>query len=305
MLAIPGHDIPDWASSIIDHPGGGAGIIHKLPDTLYHGTKALLGKGGLEIANTTGTKFKYWLDQPHLDDIDTEALLIGKAFHTAALEPDLFDKQYVEMPAFGDLRSSTNRDRKIQWLRNEGAGRIGLRNDQLIQIFGMAASVRRHSKLRKILQNGNAEVTALWVDPHTGLPLKSKMDWVSEISHIGFDLKSALSANKKQFKRAISQHNYHMQDALYTRAFEENNIEFDNFIFGVCEKEPPYDVAVYEIDAGDKVAGEQLYMTALTRVARWIEQNHFPGYSENIEQITLSQWDRNEAEELANSEPNQ
>ena len=82
------------------------GIYFGLPDTIYHAVPAL-GSGSInDLIVSPGTFWcGSWLDpdRPELDEEQTAAQLLGKAYHCARLEPDDFDVRFVREPSKDDF----------------------------------------------------------------------------------------------------------------------------------------------------------------------------------------------------------
>jgi hypothetical protein len=104
------------------------------------------------------------------------------------------------------------------------------------------------------------------------------------------DLKSAVDASPHEFARAAASRRYHVQDAKYSRAFEENDLHIEHFVFIVVEKEYPYCVAVYQLDETARLKGEELYMAELRRMAECREKDYWPGYGDKIMDMRLPGW---------------
>jgi hypothetical protein len=83
------------------------GIYFGLEDKIYHAVEAL-GSGSIgELLISPGTFWQgSWLDpeteEAEPDEDATKAQIIGRAYHAARLEPDLFVKQYVR----GEMRDA-------------------------------------------------------------------------------------------------------------------------------------------------------------------------------------------------------
>lgn len=281
MLHLPGQVLPDWAEAC-RHGVGGRGIIERLPESYYHGTRALLGKSSLSIAiEKSGVHFQDWLEHGERKPDDSEAKLQGRAFHALTLEPDTFHDSFAILPDFGPMNSTKNRTARDEWIREYARSKTVLLDKWMPMIEGMARSVRKHKDAAKLLKNCRPEVTALWVDPHTGLAMKSRADFLSEFDGVYADLKSCLDASRDGFRRTAREFSYYIQDPLYSRAFQENNVDVDNFVFIAVEKEPPYAVAIYQMSDKARLAGEKAYTAAMMRISRWVEDGHFPGLNDD------------------------
>ncbi len=92
------------------------GIYFNLPDEIYHAVPRL-GSGSIcDLIVSAGNFWRgSWLDpdRPELDEESTDAQTLGKAYHTARLEPHLLDQKFVrkiskdDFPAKGMLTSDT------------------------------------------------------------------------------------------------------------------------------------------------------------------------------------------------------
>lgn len=82
------------------------GVYFRLPDQIYHAVPAL-GAGSLVALNISPGDFwcGSWLDpdRPELDEEQTEAQLVGKAYHCARLEPDAFATRFCREPTKDDF----------------------------------------------------------------------------------------------------------------------------------------------------------------------------------------------------------
>lgn len=312
IFEIPGHELPYWAMELLDVDGRRGFIADNVSAEDYHSTKALISKSTLDIADTSGAHYLYYLDPescPGYDPDDAqeetvaEELIIGNAFHTLVLEPMAFSRRYVELPDFGDMRSSTNRAVRDAWIRNDSGGRTPLKRQHLRMINGMRDSLMREPYMRKLLDDGQPEVTAVCIDPHTGLPCKARTDWLSRI-RIGFDLKSAKDASRRWWRLEAGRRRLAVQSTFYPHVFQQAGVELEGFVFGVVEKTPPYAVGLYTLEEDDLLAGEQMYMRNLRDIRRWIESGRFPGYTDGkVESIRLPAFSRDEAERAMDDLP--
>ena len=278
--------LPAWAD-----PWPGKAVIYDLPEEKYHGTRAIISKSSLDIFARTPLHYYHSLDAER--DAPTSEMKMGSAFHVATLEPDLFTRKVAVIPddiASLPMQSSKNRALRDAWAADEAFGKIILKPDEFAHVDGMASAVRRHPAARKLLASGTSEVTALWTDPETGLRCKSRADFICQMRGVYVDLKSAVSAAPDAFQRSAVNMRYHVQDAFYSRAFEENGTHIEHFVFVVVEREPPYAVACYQLDETAKLKGESLYMKELRDLRDCMEANFWPGYGDRVMDLSLPPW---------------
>lgn len=86
-------------NSIVD------GIYFDLPDDIYHAVRALGGSSLGKLLISAGDFWEgSWLDprRPELDEEQTAAQLLGKAYHCARLEPEAFEIRFCRKPDRAD-----------------------------------------------------------------------------------------------------------------------------------------------------------------------------------------------------------
>jgi exodeoxyribonuclease VIII len=127
-------------------------------------------------------------------------------------------------------------------------------------------------------------------DP-TGAKIKIRPDiCIPEIDTIA-DIKSAQDASPQAFARDIEKYNHHLSAAMYAYAYEQaTGRKLQSFIFIVVEKAAPYAVAVYELDQESMQAGYRLYREAIDLYNECTRTGHWPGYSDQVESISLRPW---------------
>jgi hypothetical protein len=93
-------DLRAQVAAIVD------GIYFGLPDTVYHAVPRLSASGLQKLCVSPATFWAgSWLDpdRPDLDEEATKAQVLGKAYHTARLEPELFEALYARKPHKSDF----------------------------------------------------------------------------------------------------------------------------------------------------------------------------------------------------------
>ena len=217
----------------------------------------------------------------------TEALRIGKAFHTLLLEPRKFNRQYAIMPIC-DKRTKEGKLIYKTFLKNNDGKEILTKTDYE-QIDVMADAIKKQIIYRYI-QQGEAEVCIVWEDKKTGLLCKARIDYVHREHAILIDLKSTTDASKYEFSKAIYNYGYFEQAAWYCDGWEILTGDEPCFVFLPVEKTPPYAVAAYEVPQMDIAAGRQSYRKALDKYAECLKKNYWPGYQETVEILGMPDW---------------
>lgn len=237
------------------------GVYFDLPDEIYHAVPRLSASGLQKLCVSPATFWRgSWLDpdRPPLDEEQTEAQLLGKAYHKARLEPDLFESTYVrkldktefpdalftadQMKAvcedIGLTKSGTKdvladrlvdhgyRDRPIwtvmerQWEEARN-GRIALDAKHYDQMMRDMQNVRENGEVAELLVGGFAEVSIFYTDKH-GIPMKSRVDYLA-LTHWA-DFKTFENSRAKELDQALADamryNRYYVQAVAYRDAIE-------------------------------------------------------------------------------------
>ena len=141
-----------------------------------------------------------------------------------------------------------------------------------------------------------------WQDPDTSVPLRARVDWLRDRAPgrlIIPDYKTASSAHPETFAKSAANYLYHLQDAWYGDGARALGLDEDPaFVFVVQEKTPPYLVTVVELDSDARRAGRALGRRAIATYQACVESGEWPGYSSEIELISLPPWARSREDYL-------
>jgi hypothetical protein len=103
---------------------------------------------------------------------------------------------------------------------------------------------------------------------------------------------TSTSANPEDFRKAVHNFRYHVQDAWYRAAVEGAGIADDPlFVFIVQMKDPPYLVTIVQLDADAQRVGRDLAGQAMDAFRSCNETGVWPGFADNdIPEIGLPKW---------------
>lgn len=256
----------------------------KMTNAEYHAAPGI-SKSGLDRIARSPAHYKAWLDSP---PVPTREQIFGSAYHAMILEPDDYLKHFAIAPEC-DRRTKAGKE-EWQAFEAAAAGRQAItREDQEI-LNSMAKALWSHDLAMKLLADGTAE-DSLFADI-SGCKVKVRPDYKRPDVRVLIDLKTASDASISAFSRAVATYRYHVQAAFYLDV--ANQIEGDSiyqdFIFIVQEKAPPYAVAVYVADDSLVSRGRELYLEDLAVYARCLASDEWPGYPQTPTIITLPRW---------------
>jgi hypothetical protein len=238
----------------------------------------------------------YWaryVDPNRIEPQPTPAMRLGTAVHTLTLEQDTWDSRYITAPAL-DRRTKEGKARWAEFEAEAGGRELISAEDRAV-VSRMAEAVWTHPAAALLLKQlpGKAETTWMWIDDATNLDCKCRPDWLTDDRSLIIDLKTTEDASPAGFRKSIGNWRYHVQASWYLDGIERTTgTRPDQFIFICVEKKPPYAVAVYAADAEMIALGAQTAARDLEVLATCKAAGSWPGYSEQIEMISLPAWMR-------------
>jgi hypothetical protein len=161
------------------------------------------------------------------------------------------------------------------------------------QVQAMAAGLRAHPMARTLFdpERGTPEQSMFWVDSESDVWCRARLDWQPHPRNgrlICPDYKTAASANPLHLQRAVHNFAYYIQAAWYLNGLATLGIADDAaFVFVAQEKEPPYLVTVFEVDDEALALGRKQARDALRTYAECTATDRWPGYSDDVELISL------------------
>lgn len=206
---------------------------------------------------------------------DTDALRLGKAAHVLALEPELFQRQFVVSP-YDDYRTKEAREWKA------AQSLTCLKQTELAELQRMADALRAHPDAVALFRNGLPEMTFAAKDEATSLWRLTRPDFTPAAPGRGLvDYKTAADASPDAWGRQAFNLGYHLQVALALDVVAEITGELRPTCWHVVqEKDPPYAVAVYRWEPEHVQYGRARVRDLLDRIARCIEEGVWTGYGE-------------------------
>ena len=257
----------------------------------YHAHPAI-SKSHLDLI--ARSPLHYWaryIDPKRVMPEPTPAMRLGSALHTHVLELHKWDREYVVAPDGIDRRTKAGKE---AWsaFEAEAAGKTVLSRDEADHVMHMGRAIHSHPAAAMLLNlPGEAETTHVWTDANTGLGCKCRPDWLTKDGSIVVDLKTTEDASPAGFRKSIGQWRYGVQAAWYSWGLQEaTGIRPAQFIFCAVEKKAPYAVACYAADEEMIQLGMETAMRDLQRIAECRTAERWPGYSDQIEMISLPNW---------------
>ncbi len=261
-----------------------AQIIEKLPFEEY-----------VKIDGIHATSLKDMLVSPRLYDWrrknkreDSDSLRVGRACHTAILEPDRFAFEYLVWRSSKMGRRFGKRWDEFTELAAK-AGQTILTEAQYATAIALRDAVRTHPVARRLLdEQGKNELTIKWTHPRTGLPCVSRVDYLCGSI---VDVKTTKNPDPGKFSSDSARYGYPMQAGFYGDACAVAGIGALPFKFLAVQNVPPYDVAVFNVPEDVLAHGRKQYEEAIDKLIACRESNNWPGIAHDEEvDLKLPVW---------------
>lgn len=267
---------------MIDKPGLYPGIdeatYHADTDLAPHLGRSLSVSGAKTILRSPAL-FHYQREhgRPPKDAFD-----VGTLAHELILRGG--DKRIRVVDSY-DWRLTRARDAKIEAY---AMGNVPVHRGDLLEASRIAASIRRHRLASAILSEGQAEVSFYWIDEATGVTLRGRTDWLRDNAIV--DVKTTKDASPRAFAKDCANYRYDMQADHYSEGIEAITGRRLPFLFLCVENTPPYLVAVYQLDDDAMARGARDNAAARALYAECESADEWPGYSPEIETLSLPRW---------------
>lgn len=235
------------------------GIYFGLPEDQYHALRRF-SASGIKAARESWEDFweQSWMN-PQPTREESPQMALGSAMHKRILEGKAaFDAAYfvaldrADYPSAlvttedlktalrdRDLKVSGNKpeliarlveddpsvqvwERMVEIHNAANAGKMLISPDDWLRVEITAAMIPHYPNLGKVFVNGYPEVSILWTDPDTGVPMKCRLDYLKRKAIA--DLKTYSNKGKRPVRRAMTQafsgDQHNLQAAVYWDALD-------------------------------------------------------------------------------------
>jgi hypothetical protein len=253
----------------------------------YHADRSAVSSSQLKLMLRSPLHFQHGLETPN---VETPALRIGTAIHTALLEPERFRNIYRVAPEKG--RSAAD---KLAFANYVAAhpDKVLISRSEMDMIAAVQSAVAKHQLASKILRMGQAETSIFWHDQETGIRCKCRPDLLVSPWLI-LDIKTTEDASEAAFMRSCAQYHYDLSAAMYREGVWHATQKSLDFVFLAIEKKPPYAVALYRASDRFLDHGDMLFRRTLSTLKDCRHTGRYPGYQPEgvIRDIDLPHWYR-------------
>jgi len=223
---------------------------------------------------------------------DNDTLRVGRAVHTAVLEPDRFPRKYVVW------QGGRRYGKEWEQFKAVHHRETILTLEQHTRACLIRDAVRAHPVARPYLERGDAEVVHTWTDHDTGLACKARFDWLSPSALV--DIKTARHAvSERAFQVTAYRLSYFHQLSFYAGGLDPT----PPAIIVAVEPEAPFDVAVWQLSEDALYAAGEDIKKLLARVVECQRADRWPGAFDRPQELDLPRWAYPDEHDLDLEEP--
>ena len=268
------------------------------PDDVYHGkAKDYVSAHTLAVYLDSPYQFKRMRDGLAYPPKENDAFAFGTAFHMAVLQPDLFEKTYIDADDMAPVNPKTGKpygkdtNKYQDWLATIPKDKRILPAEDFTIISRMKDGISRQEDAKALLSYPFYPEAVIRQNMN-GINCQSKLDYIfidNGIVNI-IDLKSTRSL--KAFMDTIyaeksgeAGYGYLRQAAFYTKMARQSLGTNDTrFYFIACEKEEPWNCAVVKITDQTLTSEIGSIDVVMERMKGSFDKNEWPtGYEDIIE----------------------
>lgn len=249
-------------------------FIKDMPNDTYHASKGV-SKSGLDKIARSPAHFKSMQFKS-----PTRAMAIGTAIHAAILEPERYKEDYF-------FTGCVDRVKPLYKAAKKAAKKTGLTDDFILtspeagKVRNMRKAVEQNeTAMHELNKEGDAELSAICIDPETGVQLRARYDFLN-CDRVVVDVKKTQDLRK--FGRSVEDYRYNVQEMVYRHVYRTiAGEELDKFYFLAVEEEAPHTNEMFLLSDEFREMGEYYFRRDLRTYAECINSGKWPNLSHEL-----------------------
>jgi hypothetical protein len=283
-------------------------VIYDMPEVDYLALERLSSSGMKTIVQQSPAHFAEEQSRPvtkpsyDFGSVWHQSIFPGQPLEIEVVQKLTVQKERVDADTYDGTKSAAEDTARIR-----ESGKTPILRKELTVIEAMVEAAQAHPEMSAKVdpRNGFSEVTILWNDERTGLPLKARLDWLPANVPDGqpfevIDGKTAASAEPYAWLRKAADYGLNVQDAVYRQAVTVAGLHHrPDLVFLVQEKSRPYPVTFVRLAARTRVIGEHLMAKAIDTYIRCEKTGRWPAYTDDVFTEDFAPWYLNRFEGVA------
>lgn len=283
------------------------GVVIDQTNEQYHKGPGI-SKSGLDCVDRSLSHYYHlYLDPNRPKQEEKGGQFEGTLAHCAILERSEFSKRYVvepddapRRPTIRQLNAENPSEATLKaieyWkhFKEANPDKRVISKEQLKVALAQSKAVFDLPDIAQLLAVGEAETSAYYTDPETGVLCKCRPDFVHHVdenSVILIDVKTFNDASPKEFARQVARKRYHVQDAYYRDVYAgATGKKVLAFVFLTVETQWPFKASASMLTEQSVEQGRIEYRRNLEKYAQGVKSNNWTGFEGGIELISLPGW---------------
>lgn len=212
-------------------------IIRNMPNEVYHAHDNV-SKSSLDLFDRSPAHLHF--AEPFKS---SRAMVIGTAIHTALLEPERFEKEYLLLESVTDRRSSVYKDA----IKHTSEEKV-LVSTEAKNVKSMTETAKANVYFMIYASEGyEVELSFFGICSITGEAVRCRFDMLTK-SGRALDLKKTSDARPAEFSKSVFNYRYHVQHAFYSHVYKcVTGEDLKSFEFFAVEETSPHTNAIYSL----------------------------------------------------------
>lgn len=227
---------------------------------------------------------------------ETTATALGTLIHTYLLEPHKFDAEYILQPE--DWGSLSKNPGKSKWdalkAQAKEENKKPIKFSEGEYLVRLMKEAKKHTVFQDMIANSKKEVS--FYGSVDGVDLKSREDiWMTDKGEV-WDIKTFSSdeLDEESLARTIFKWGYHFSAAHHIAVMESCGIEVKSWGWAMVSTKTPAPHIILKRASKDFLrAGKQDFNRALSLYKMCKEENRWPGFDDDIQEIDLPRYAQN------------
>jgi len=270
----------------------GLGIYDNMPPDIYRVAPGVSRSTLVDISRS----IKYWLEKPR---VETKAMAFGTLIHDVLMFPENIKNYAFELDI--DRRKKEGKELYEKFLA-ESTGKIiipkavGENEQPEIILNKILSNIENNKYVKKFLDKEYCkfELSFFWND-QSEVRCKCRPDILFRSENIIFclDIKTCQDASYDSFRYDIKKRKYHIQASYYSEGIKQCIPEIKKviFCFIAIETQPPYDIAIYDLDQDTMDQSKPIWKKSLAKYKTYLENKQIIGYDQGLKTISLNDWE--------------
>jgi len=270
---------------------GGGWTVSK--NDTYHSDHSRISNSMLNVLKTSPQEFdQRFISRTTEAPEATPAMRFGTLIHCMALEPECFHERFIIKPSGMDRRTKEGKEAYSDLI---ASGKEIIESEDYKVAYNCVRALNAHDQVSSILDPKTLPTDRLIEErvdfDFNGVPMRSKQDLILPSINLIIDVKTTQAANPIDFAKSVASYGYARQAALYQHAAEQRFGSKFRFLFAVVSKQPPHEVACYELDDDAQQQGLEEAVALTDEYKYRTEKNDWlPFWSKGVVVISLPKW---------------